>query len=150
MDASSFVLRFSNLVARRYKLDIRTLDVPSCAILRISQAFLASIHVFINLNMFLSTPLKITFKDLKFPRALSSSTLYHPTSGFKIIFFILRGSHRVFPTFYYSLPCFVVHGFKESNHFSFPIIIVGVIQDKWSTDLSSFLSIVHLNRIYFP
>lgn len=42
------------------------------------------LHVLINLNMFLSTPLKIKFRDLEFPRALSSSVLYHLASGFKI------------------------------------------------------------------
>ncbi|KAK2442439.1 hypothetical protein QL285_013632 [Trifolium repens] len=84
MDLSSYILRFSNIVVRRCSLDIQTLDVLSCAVLRISQASLASIHVLINLNIFLSTPLKITFKALEFSRVSLSSALIHPTSGFKL------------------------------------------------------------------
>lgn len=51
---------------------------------------------------------------------------------------------------FYSLPCFIVQWFKENNRFSYPIIIVGSIQDKCFIYWSSFLSILHLNKIYFP
>lgn len=84
MDSSYFILRFSNFIVRSYNLYIRTLDVPSYAILRTSHASLASLHGLINLNMLLSTQLKITFKALEFSRASSSSTLDQSALGFKI------------------------------------------------------------------
>lgn len=61
------------------------MDVPSCAILRISRAYLASEHVLINPNMFSSTLLKITFKALEFPGASSSSASVHSVPGFKLV-----------------------------------------------------------------
>src|ERR1044072_7589043 len=63
---------------------MRTLDVPSCAVLRTFHASLATVHVFINLNMFLSTPLKIALRAFEFSSASSSSSLDQSSSFLRV------------------------------------------------------------------
>jgi len=83
--SSSNILRFSNLVVRSWTLTLFTLVVPSCAILRISQASLATVHYLINLIIFLPTPLNKAFNALEFPSVSSSSTTIHSSSSFKTV-----------------------------------------------------------------
>lgn len=82
--SSSSILKFSKFVVRSHNLDILTLGVSSWTVLRISQIFFAWVYMLINLNIFLSTPLKITFKAIEFPRASLSSILVHSASSFKV------------------------------------------------------------------
>ena len=59
LQLSSFkILRFSNLVVRSWTLALFTLVVPSCAIWRISQASLATVHYLgpTRINFNLGTP----------------------------------------------------------------------------------------------
>lgn len=46
--------------------------------------------------------------------------------------------------------CFAIHGFQKRNHIGFLIIIVGAIQNRWSIDRPSILSVAHLNIEYLP
>ncbi|KAK2368501.1 gag-protease polyprotein [Trifolium repens] len=84
MVSSSSILRFSNFDVRSCSFDILTLKVPSCAICRISQACLASVHVLINLNMFSSTPLKIALSALELLLDSVSSSGVQSLSSFSI------------------------------------------------------------------
>jgi len=61
------------------------MDVPSWVVLKISYASLATIPLFINLSMFLSTPLNKAFKALEFLSANLSSSLDHSYSGFNSV-----------------------------------------------------------------
>lgn len=73
---------------------------------KISNAFLASEHVLINLNMFLSIPLKISLKTLEFPRASTSLALVHSTFGFKLVVPFLEvttGCFHPFITYFHAL-----------------------------------------------
>jgi len=53
------------------------------------------------------------------------------------------------PTFENFFPFYSLDKYKETNHSSLPIVIVGTIKDLWSIECSSLLSIVHKNKIYF-
>src|ERR1044072_7034222 len=79
---SSDILRFSNWVVSICSLDILTLEVPSCAVFRISQASLAIVQVLISLNMFLSAPLKMALRAFEFAKAASSSSGGQTPSSF--------------------------------------------------------------------
>ena len=87
------------------------------------------------------------FKALELLGASSSSSLDHSSSGFKVDvdFPFSINNNKILLTFDDGIPCFVVHVFKKCHHSSLPIVMVDTIQNWWSNDRGSFLSIVHMN-----
>jgi len=130
--------------------DILTFDVPSCVVLRMFQASLATLQLLIDLKMFLSTPLNKAFKALLLPSARSSSTFDHSSSGFKLngVIAIFVFDTWVILSLENNIPCLVINRFEKSYHAHFPVVIVRPIQSRWSVDLSSFL--FHGTKNYLP